>query len=144
MKKKINFKAKSIEALMYMGMSKAEAETYFNRQYRSALASTRGLNRNINVTKELYASMFYATANTFTIDSDHKYTLNKIYQGSSNLSADITMSRMNEFFNKYSGDKELMNIRQEYKSGNITRKEFNEKISTCKSTNVKYLISGSK
>ena len=144
MKKRINFRDLTIHRLQDdLGMTKESATNYYNRAYKSALASVKGKHRGMNVAREVYGSLFYQTVNTFELNGGGRLQLNTIYTGSSNLALDISMNRMSNFFDKYKDDKVLQNIKNQYQSGQITRHEFNEKIQKWKSTSQRYLISGS-
>lgn len=144
MKKRVNYKALAVERLIdSTGMTRESAITYYNRQYKSALASVKGMHKGLNVSREVFGSLFYQTVNTFTIDANHKLQLNTIYTGSSNLALDISMNRMSNFFDKYKDDTVLQNIKNQYQSGQISRHEFNQKIQKWKDTSQRYLISGS-
>lgn len=144
MNKRINYREKTISALQDVGYSKETATTFYNRAYTSALSSVKGKHSGMNVAREVYASLFYQTANTFQLSDGQKLTLNPIYETTSSISTAVTLNRMSSFFDKYSDSKFLQDVRERYASGNMSRREFNEAIKTFKTQNVKYLISGSK
>ena len=144
MNKRINYREKTISALQDVGYSRETATTFYNRAYTSALSSVKGKHSGMNVARELYASLFYQTANTFQLSDGQKLTLNPIYETTSSISTAVTLNRMSSFFDKYSDSKFLQDVKERYASGNMSRREFNEAIKTFKTQNVKYLISGSK
>ena len=142
--KKINFRNRAISRLQEdLGMTKEASISYYNRIYRNALKQTGGHQKELNVTREVFASMFYETASTFQIGPNQTITLNPIIKNTADISKGIAFARMDNFFNKYSDDKQLQNIKQAYENGKISKKEFNEKIKEWKATTHKYLISGS-
>lgn len=144
MKKTINYREKTISALRDWGYTKETATTFYNRAYTSALAEVKGRHKGMNVARELYASLFYQSANTFQLTDGQKVVLNPIYQNTSgNLSEAVLLTKMDKFFDKYKDSKFLKEAREDYASGKITRKTFNERIKVFKQVNVKYLISGS-
>ena len=145
--KRINWRQRAITRLSdpdEVGMTKEEAVTYYNRVYRNALKTTGGHQKNLNTTKEVYATLFYDTASTFQLGPNQSITLNPIIQNTSNVSQGMALARMDSFFDKYKDDKQLQAIKNQYVAGTITRQEFNEKIKDWKSMSQKYLISGSK
>lgn len=144
MNKRINYREKTISALQDVGYSRETATTFYNRAYTSALSSVKGKHSGMNVAREVYASLFYQTANTFQLSDGQKLTLNPIYETTSSISTAVTLNRMSSFFDKYSDSKFLQDVKERYASGNMSRREFNEAIKTFKTQNVKYLISGSK
>lgn len=142
--KKINFRNKAISRLQEdLGLTREESESYYNRVYRSALKQTGGRQEGLNVTRELYASMFYHTASTFQIGPNQTITLNPIIQGTS-IKEGMTMVRMKNFFEKWENQSDyIAELKQQYLTGKITNKELNERIKVWKSRSAKYLISGS-
>lgn len=142
--KKINFRNKAISRLQEdLGLTREESESYYNRVYRSALKQTGGRQEGLNVTREVYASMFYQTASTFQIGPNQTITLNPIVQRTS-IKQGMTMVRMNNFFEKWEGQSDyIAELKQQYLTGKITNKELNERIKVWKSRSAKYLISGS-
>lgn len=142
--KKINFRNKAISRLQEdLGLTREESESYYNRVYRSALKQTGGRQEGLNVTREVYASMFYQTASTFQIGPNQTITLNPIIQGTS-IRQGMTMVRMNNFFEKWENQSGyIAELKQQYLTGKITNKELNERIKVWKSRSAKYLISGS-
>ena len=144
-KKKINWRSRAISRLQEdLGMTKEESVNYYNRVYRNALKTTGGHQKNLNTTKEVFATLFYATASTFQLGPNQTITLNPIIKNTSNVAQGMALARMDSFFDKYKDDKQLQAIKNQYVAGTITRKEFNEKIKDWKATSQRYLISGSK
>lgn len=143
--KRINFRSKAINRLQEdLGMTKEESVNYYNRVYRNALKTTSGHQKNLNTTKEVYATLFYHTASTFQLGPNQTITLNPIIQNTTNVAQGMALARMDNFFSKYADDKQLQAIKNQYVAGTITRQEFNEKIKDWKATSQRYLISGSK
>ena len=142
--KKINFRNKAISRLQEdLGLTREESVSYYNRVYRNALKQTGGHQEGLNVTREVYASMFYQTASTFQIGPNQTITLNPIVK-QSDIKKGMTLVRMNNFFEKWETQSEyIAELKQQYLSGKITNKELNERIKVWKSRSSKYLISGS-
>ena len=141
---RINWKALTISAIMDAdNMNQAEATSKFNRLYRQARQSIGAHQKEVNVTKELYGSLFYASVHTFDIGSSgNKVELNKIID-KKQLRYSITESRMEGFLNAY-GDSPL--VQETFKllqTGQISQSEFNARIKTFKKWNSKYLKAGS-
>ena len=145
MKKGISSKNIAISKLQEKAaMTRGEAEAFYNRAYAKALRLVKDYDKTgFNVSKELVASMFYNGKNLFKIDMDNQtIELNDIGKQTS-LKKSMTMSRMSEFFEKYGDSKFLIEAREEYFKGNISRKEFNARIKSWKAEHLRYIISGS-
>ena len=143
--KKINFKQKAITDLIeFNQMTRNQAESYYNRIYQQALRRVRGMDKSgINISREVYASIFYKGTNLFQIDADNQTVrLNTLLKGARNLREELTLSRMSNFFEKYGDVKYIQEQRELYTLGIISRKDFNERIKAWKRTNQKYIISG--
>ena len=144
MNKRINYRALTIKRLQDdLGLSKEYATNYYNRAYTSALASVKGNHKGMNVAREVYGSLFYQSVNTFELEGGGRLVLNEIYQKSKNIPADVLLKKMEGFMEKYEDSKFIQEARESFASGKITRRQFNERIKTFKTYNVRYLISGS-
>ena len=145
MKKGINNKNIAISKLQEKaGMTQGEATAFYNRAYSKALRLVKDYDKTgFNVSKELVASMFYSGKNLFKIDMNNQTVeLNIIGKSSGSLKKDMTLVRMDKFFEKYGDSKFLQEAKNEYFKGNISRQEFNLRIKEWKSKHIRYLISG--
>ena len=142
---RINWRSKTISAIMNIeGMSQSQATSKFNRLYKQALEDVGKHQKGVNVTRELYGSLFYSNVNTFSIgDSGNTIELNKKLKGTKNLSNAIIESRMESFLDKYGDQKFIQEAMNQLKTGQISTKEFNAKIKVFKKWNTKYLKAGS-
>ena len=146
--KKLNYRALTISKYMEANeMTLKQATTAYNKIYRTALREIQPEARqDFNMAKEIFASSFNLGENVFTIDAKNKkITINAIYEGTSDIKQDITLIRMMNFETKFSKDSpNLRKIFADYRSGNISRTEFNAKIKEWKKLSIAYMISGSK
>lgn len=148
---RINWKSLTIHSIMNADFSNVEnvalreqlATSKFNRLYRQARQSIGTHQKEVNVTRELYGSLFYKSVHTFEIgDSGNKVELNKIIEPKK-LRFSITASRMQGFLDTY-GDIPL--IKETFRlleTGQISQSEFNARIKIFKKWNPKYLKAGS-
>ena len=60
------------------------------------------------------------------------------------MSISIIFARIDNFFNTYKDDEQLMQIKNLYESGQISKQEFNDLIKDWKRKNQKYMFSGSR
>lgn len=144
--KRINWKQKAINKLTdpdVIGMTHDEAVTYYNRVYRNALKAIGGKQKDFKVSREVYATLFYRGTNVFQLGYNQSITLNPIITDTTDVKKDVTMARMEAFFDKYKDSKYIKETKQLYESGEIDQKEFNERIKYFKNYNPKFLISGS-
>lgn len=141
----INWKTKTIEELQHrMGMTETQATSYYNRIYSQARQAIGGKQKNMKISREIYGSLFYQGEQVFQIDnSGTNVELNPIAKGTKNIEETMRLARMENFFSAYGDSKYLKDLFTQYRSGTISRKEFNAGIKTFKKYNVKYLISGS-
>lgn len=142
----INWRTKTIEELQHRrGMTETEATSYYNRIYAQARETIGGKQKNMKISREIFGSLFYQGEQVFQIDNaGTKVELNPIINTSTkNIEETMRLARMENFFNAYGDSKFLKDLFTQYKSGAISRKEFNAGIKTFKKYNVKYLISGS-
>lgn len=143
---RINWKSKTISAIMNVDkVSQSEATSKFNRLYKQALEDVGKHQKGVNVTRELYGSLFYKNVNTFDIgDSGNKVELNKILKGSKNLELSIIMEdRMKNFLATYGDQIEIQFALSNLQNGVIDLKTFNQRIKMFKKWNSKYLKAGS-
>ena len=143
--KRINYRAKTIEKIMESEkLDLQSATTQYNRYYRSALAEAGAGKKGINTAREVYASLYYQGQQVFHVESN-KLILNEIFKDETDIKFEQTMFRMKELYTKFANDSPaLKKIFQEYRSGKISRSEFNASIKDWKQKNIKYFISGSK
>ena len=148
---RINWKSLTINAMKNVDFSHIENEALkeqlarakFNRLYRQARQSIGTHQKEVNVTKELYGSLYYDSVNTFEIgDSGNKVELNKIID-KKQLRYSITESRMEGFLKEYGDQKLVQEAFAELQSKKITQSEFNARIKIFKKWNAKYLKAGS-
>lgn len=139
---------KSEENRALFGVSNyQEAASLQSKLYQQAMRRIKGMTRGqINVAREVYAAMFWKNdVNIFQVAKDNKsLNLNKIYSSSSNLGISLGLARMDNFFNTYKDDPQLMQIKYLYESSQISRQEFNDLIKDWKRKNQKYMFSGSR
>lgn len=126
-------------------MTRQESEAYYNRIYQQALRRVRGMNKTgVNISREVYAALFYKTTNLFQIDKDNQtIKLNTLFTQSEDLKKDLTLARMKNFYTKYGDSRFLQSLKDMYLNGEISRSEFNLQIKKWKQQNQKYIISGS-
>lgn len=141
---RVNWKSLTISAIMRAdNMNQAEATSKFNRLYRQARQSIGAHQKEVNVTKELYGSLFYESVHTFEVgDSGNKVELNKIIS-KKQLRFSITASRMQGFLNAYGDNKLVQETFRLLETGQISQSEFNARIKVFKKWNSKYLKAGS-
>ena len=145
---KMNYRQKSISALTESGMTTQEATSYYNRIYNQALRSAnRSVRGNLNVARELYVNMFVESKaeSVFQIDyKNNRVVLNELFRDSRDIAFEKTLFNMKGFYEKFKDSPALQRIFNEYKTGNLSRSDFNARIKEWKKLNIKYMISGSK
>ena len=145
---KLNYRQKSITALTESGMTTQEATSYYNRIYSQALRSAnKSVRQNLNVARELYVNMFIEkkAESVFQIDyKNNRVVLNELFRDSRDIAFEKTLFNMKGFYEKFKDSPALQRIFNEYRSGAITRSEFNANVKEWKKLNIKYMISGSK
>ena len=145
---KMNYRQKSITALTESGMTTQEATTYYNRIYSQALRSAnRSIRQNLNVARELYVNMFIEkkAESVFQIDyKNNRVVLNELFRDSKDIAFEKTLFNMKGFYEKFKDSPALQRIFNEYKTGNLSRSDFNARIKEWKKLNIKYMVSGSK
>ena len=144
---KMNYRQKSITALTESGMTTQEATSYYNRIYNQALRSAnRSVRGNLNVARELYVNMFVESKaeSVFQIDyKNNRVILNELFRDSRDIAFEKTLFNMKGFYEKFKDSPALQRIFNEYKSGTLSRTDFNARIKEWKKLNIKYMISGS-
>ena len=144
----MNYRQKSISALTESGMTTQEATSYYNRIYNQALRSAnRSVRGNLNVARELYVNMFVESKaeSVFQIDyKNNRVVLNELFRDSRDIAFEKTLFNMKGFYEKFKDSPALQRIFNEYKTGNLSRSDFNARIKEWKKLNIKYMISGSK
>ena len=145
---KMNYRQKSISALTESGMTTQEATSYYNRIYNQALRSAnRSVRGNLNVARELYVNMFVESKaeSVFQIDyKNNRVVLNELFKDSRDIAFEKTLFNMKGFYEKFKDSPALQRIFNEYKTGNLSRSDFNARIKEWKKLNIKYMVSGSK
>ena len=145
---KMNYRQKSITALTESGMTTQEATSYYNRIYNQALRSAnRSVRGNLNVARELYVNMFVESKaeSVFQIDyKNNRVILNELFRDSRDIAFEKTLFNMKGFYEKFKDSPALQRIFNEYKTGNLSRSDFNARIKEWKKLNIKYMVSGSK
>ena len=145
---KMNYRQKSISALTESGMTTQEATSYYNRIYNQALRSAnRSVRGNLNVARELYVNMFVESKaeSVFQIDyKNNRVILNELFRDSRDIAFEKTLFNMKGFYEKFKDSPALQRIFNEYKTGNLSRSDFNARIKEWKKLNIKYMVSGSK
>ena len=145
---KLNYRQKTITALEDSGMTPQQATSYYNRIYSQALRSAnRSMRGNLNVARELYVDMFVEkkAESVFQIDyKNNRVVLNELFRDSKDIAFEKTLFNMQGFYEKFKDSPALQRIFNEYRSGTITRSEFNANVKEWKKLNIKYMISGSK
>lgn len=143
--KRINYRAKTIEKIMESeGLDLQSATTQYNRYYRSALAEADKGKKGMNTAREVYASLYYQGQQVFHIEGN-KLVINELFKGETDIKFEQTMFRMKSLYTKFASESPaLQKIFQDYKTGKISRTEFNTSIKNWKQKNIKYFISGSK
>ena len=145
---KMNYRQKSITALTESGMTTQEATSYYNRIYNQALRSAnRSVRGNLNVARELYVNMFVESKaeSVFQIDyKNNRVVLNELFRDSRDIAFEKTLFNMKGFYEKFKDSPALQRIFNEYKTGNLSRSDFNARIKEWKKLNIKYMVSGSK
>ena len=144
----MNYRQKSISALTESGMTTQEATSYYNRIYNQALRSAnRSVRGNLNVARELYVNMFVESKaeSVFQIDyKNNRVVLNELFRDSRDIAFEKTLFNMKGFYEKFKDSPALQRIFNEYKTGNLSRSDFNARIKEWKKLNIKYMVSGSK
>lgn len=144
----MNYRQKSITALTESGMTTQEATSYYNRIYNQALRSAnRSVRGNLNVARELYVNMFVESKaeSVFQIDyKNNRVILNELFRDSRDIAFEKTLFNMKGFYEKFKDSPALQRIFNEYKTGNLSRSDFNARIKEWKKLNIKYMVSGSK
>lgn len=144
----MNYRQKSISALTESGMTTQEATSYYNRIYNQALRSAnRSVRGNLNVARELYVNMFVESKaeSVFQIDyKNNRVILNELFRDSRDIAFEKTLFNMKGFYEKFKDSPALQRIFNEYKTGNLSRSDFNARIKEWKKLNIKYMVSGSK
>lgn len=135
-------------------MTEAQATSYYNRLYNTALKSVdRSVRTNVNVARELYASTLAPYAeeyrkkgyNIFELDNaKNKVELNTLFEKTRNLAFEKTALQMDAFYEKFKDSPNLRKIFNDYRDGKMTRHDFNQSIKEWKQLSIKYMISGSK
>ena len=145
---KMNYRQKSLDKLVASGMTEKESVSYYNRAYSQALRSiNKSARENLNVARELYTNLFIKRdeKSIFQLDSaNNKIVLNELFVGSKDIAYEKTLFNMKEFYEKFKDSPALQRIFNEYKTGTLSRTEFNAKIKEWKKLSIKYMISGSK
>lgn len=145
---KINYRQRSLEMLKKSGMTEKESVSFYNRAYSQALRSiNKSARENLNVARELYTNLFIKRdeKSVFQLDSaNNRIVLNELFAGSKDIAFERTLFNMQGFYEKFKDSPALQRIFNEYKTGTLSRTEFNAKIKEWKKLNIKYMISGSK
>ena len=148
---RINWKSLTINAMKNVDFSHVEnealkeqlAKAKFNRLYRQARQSIGAHQKEVNVTKELYGSLYYPSVHTFEVgDSGNKVELNKVLNPKK-LRYSITEDRMQGFLKEYGDQKLVQETFKLLQTGQISQSEFNSRIKIFKKWNTKYLQANS-
>ena len=143
--KKKNWSKLGIQELQARyGYSKQLAETLWERAYRKALRRARssGVGTDFNVAREVYASTFYRGSQLFEVDVTEISPIVEIadeFKGQ-DIEKAFTEKRFEHMAQKYTEVEEYL---RQYKNGQISYKEFRERIKIFRDTNTEYQKAGS-
>jgi hypothetical protein len=146
MKVRQNWKRMAIEELQARyGMSENMAEIMWRRAYKKALRLMRknATTKDLNVTFELYASIFNRGVQLFKINFDDltpKVEIAKEFQNVENLEKAFILKRFEHMAQKYSQVAKWLDM---YRRGKMSYEQLKDKIKKFKDTNREYLKSGS-
>lgn len=141
-----NWKRMAIEELQARyGMSENMAEITWRRAYNKSLRLMRknASSKDLNVTFELYASIFNRGVQIFNINFDEitpKVEIAKDFQNTDNLEKAFILKRFGHMSQKYS---QVAKWLETYRRGKMSYDQLKEKIKKFKDTNREYLKSGS-
>lgn len=127
------------------GMSENIAEIMWRRAYRKALRLMRkyASTKDLNVTFELYASIFNRGTQLFNInfeDITPKVDIAPEFQNVENLEKAFVLKRFEHMGQKYSQVAKWLDM---YRRGKMSYEQLKDKIKKFKDTNREYLKSGS-
>ncbi|MBO7693995.1 MAG: hypothetical protein J6T10_15355 [Methanobrevibacter sp.] len=143
--KKQNWRKLGIEELQVRyGYSPELANILWERAYRKALRKARieGVGTDFNISREVYASTFYNGSQLFEIDVQEISPLVNIaeqFKGQ-DIEKAFTEARFGNMAKKYG---EVQDYLEQYKSGQISYKQFRAKVKMFRDSNIEYQKAGS-
>lgn len=141
-----NWKKLGIEELQYRyGMEQNVAEHMWENAYRKALRQARkeGVTKDINLSREVYASTFYRGSQMFNIKFDDISPDVKVaaeFTNVDDLQKAFTERRFEHMAQKYKDVNKWLN---QYKRGRISYQAFRDKVKKFRDTNQEYQKAGS-
>lgn len=143
--KRQNWKKLGIQELQVRyGYDKELANILWEREYRKALRTARreGVGTDFNISREVYASTFYRGSQLFEVQVDDfspKVNIAPEFAGQ-DIERAFTTARFEHMAQKY---EEVNTYLQAYRSGQISYKEFRNKVKVFRDTNAEYQKAGS-
>lgn len=140
--KKVNYGKLGVQGLEERyGYAQDMAKKVWRSIYRQSLyrARKKGVTKDINISREVYSSLFYGGQQLFDINMLGvlpKARVSKQFENVDNLQEIFTQARFKGMADKYSEVNEMM---QRYKSGQISYKEFRQGVETFRKTNRQYM-----
>lgn len=141
-----NWKKLGIEELQYRyGMEQNVAEHMWENAYRKALRQARkeGVTKDLNLSREVYASTFYRGQQMFNIKFDDispSVNISSEFADVDDLQKAFTERRFEHMAQKYKDVNKWLN---QYKRGRISYQTFRDKVKKFRDTNQEYQKAGS-